>query len=103
MAYKWGEDVVLVALLAGFVFAVIASMGNVVYVFALLSGAMFGRWLFKMGKWRVPALFVVVAFIVGVLLGSVNVNNLVVLALYSAGLIGCIVLHEKGILRSIEY
>jgi hypothetical protein len=79
---------------------------TIVFVYGLLIvfGGIFGRWLWNYRKsYRGATLTIILAFLVGFLLGVQSADRKVLILLFFVGLILGFWLHETGKLRSAEY
>ncbi len=100
----WPEILAFALLIIGFIVALLAGSAVVAYIIIFLCGGAFGRLWFKLrGKLKVPWFIIIIGFIIGFLLGSYYGSRGIILLLFIAGLLVSYYLHEKKIIRSVEY
>ena len=100
----WAELLGLIIMVIGFLIA--ASLGSAVmlYIIIFITGLIFGRFWFKMGKdIRFPWFLVIFFFLIGFVVGSFYGNNAVIILLFILGMVVSYYLHSRKFVSSEEY
>ncbi len=100
----WAEAFAFWALVVGFVMSL--SAPNVVYIYVLvvLVGLAFGRLFFRYrDKVKAPLFLSILGFLAGFLLGSFRADLKVVIFLYVASIYFSYFVHEKKLIKSLEF
>ena len=110
---NWAEYVVLILLIIGFILALLSGSAVISYIIIFLCGGAFGRLWYKLKlSMKVPWFVVMFGFLVGFLIGSYLLdqtispsygNKMVIIILYILGITLAYYIHEKKLLRSLEY
>lgn len=104
MKLDWPEVVALVFVIVGFLVALNTGQAWTMYLVAVLAGLFFGRRWYRRRKGDKFSLFLtMVAFLVGFGLGSLLLNIRMLVLVFLAGFAVGFWLHDKDIIKSIEY
>ena len=104
LTFDWPETVGLLFLIIGFVMAMLAGNVYVLYSVCFLIGLIFGRILYRFRMSEcIPIFIVIMAFFLGFILGGIYANLRIIALLLLAGILISYWLHDKRIIRSIEY
>jgi predicted branched-subunit amino acid permease len=101
---RWVEWWALFCIVIGFLLG--ASLQNpwLAYVAAMLTGAILGRllWRFKT-KLKGGILFIILASLIGFLLGVQNADRKILIVLFVLGIAASFYVHDQKLIRSAEY
>ncbi len=104
LTVDWPETVGLLFLIIGFVMAMLAGNAYILYTVCLLIGLMFGRILYRFRMSEcIPVFIIIMAFFLGFILGGIYANLRVIALLLLAGMLISYWLHDKRIIRSVEF
>ena len=100
----WPETVAILVLALGFLLAVLARSMIFEYALILLAGLVFGRLLHRWKPHKKTALvLIILAFLMGYLLGGIWANRKLLIVLYGAGIYGGWMLEKKQVLRTVTF
>ena len=95
---NWVEVAAFSVLLIGFLFAVSMNNAFFVYIVIFVAGLLAGRYYFsKIGKQPLfPFFLIMIGFLVGYVMGTINANRKAVIILFFIGWIISHYAHKKG-------
>jgi len=100
----WPEILAFILLVIGFFVALGAGSAVIAYTLVLLAGFMGGRIWFRIKKHlKVTWSIILMGFLVGFMIGSRYGDKRMIVIFYIFGIVISYYLHEKGIIKSIEY
>lgn len=98
----WAEVFFLILLFIGLIFGVFSPSAAITYAIAFVSGLMAGRVLFeRKDKGRAPYMLIIIAFILGFILGSFYGDKKITMLLFIFGAALGYYLFDKKIIRDI--
>jgi hypothetical protein len=101
---NWPEIISFLLLVIAFFIALGARSAVVAYTLILLAGFMGGRiWFMAKEKMKVPWSIILMGFLAGFILGSRYGDNRVIVIFYIFGIATSYYLHDRGIVKSLEY
>lgn len=97
----WGEVVSILALIMGFIIAIVIDDLVSLYVVIFLAGVIAGRlyWEEEVVQPLAPIFFTIIGFLVGYVLGAFGSNRLIVIASFLIGFTGSNYAHRKGMIK----
>ena len=106
MGYKislfedWAEILAFIALIVAFIISLSAPSAVLSYIIIFFCGIMAGRiWYKRKEKLKFPYFLIIVAFLIGYILGDYYGNKITIIILFIAGLLVSYYLHEKNYIR----
>lgn len=100
---NWPEFIGLVLLIIGFFLAILIGSAVIIYILITLAGFIGGRIWYRVKKDRkVPWVIILIAFLLGFLIGARYGNKFTIMFFYVLGIIVSYYLHENGIIKSVE-
>jgi hypothetical protein len=100
----WPEILSFFLLVIGFFVSLGAGSAVIAYTIILLAGFSGGRvWFRVKSNLKIAWSFVLMGFLVGFMLGSRYGDRLVFFVLYMLGISISYYLHDKGIIKSLEF
>ena len=100
----WPEIIAFILLVIGFFVALGAGSAVIGYTLILLAGFMGGRIWFRVKQnLKIPWSIILMGFLVGFMLGSRYGDKRMIVIFYIFGIVISYYLHEKGIIKSLEY
>ena len=101
---NWPEFVAFLLMVIGFFVAILAGSAVIAYILILLAGFMGGRiWFTVKTNLKVPWSIILMGFLVGFMVGSRYGDKRMIVIFYILGIVASYYLHDKGIIKSIEY
>jgi len=103
-AENWPEYAGFLLLAIGFFIALGAGSAVIAYVMVLAAGSMGGRLWFRIKEGhKVPWFIILLGFLVGFVIGSRYGDARIIIFFYIFGIVLSYYLHDKGIIKSVEY
>jgi hypothetical protein len=100
----WPEILSFFLLVIGFFIALGAGSAVIAYTLILLGGFMGGRTWFRIKpKMKIAWSIVLMGYLVGFMLGARYGDSLIFLVFYITGICISYYLHDKGIIKSLEF
>ena len=101
---NWPEIIAFILLVIGFFAALGAGSAVIGYTLILLAGFMGGRIWFRVKQnLKIPWSIILMGFLVGFMLGSRYGDKRMIVIFYIFGIVVSYYLHDKGIIKSLEY
>jgi|TARA_Y100000310_G_C20691377_1_gene822474 hypothetical protein len=101
---NWPEFVSFLLMVIGFFVAILAGSAVIAYTLILLAGFMGGRiWFRVKTNLKVPWSIILMGFLVGFMVGSRYGDKRMIVIFYILGIVASYYLHDRGIIKSIEY
>jgi hypothetical protein len=101
---NWPEFVSFILMAIGFFVAVLAGSAVIAYTLILLAGFMGGRiWFRVKTNLKVPWSIILMGFLVGFMIGSRYGDKRMIVIFYILGITTSYYLHDRGIIKSVEY
>jgi len=101
---NWPEIIGFILLVIGFFIALGAGSAVIAYTLVFLAGAMGGRlWFMAKEKMKVPWSIILMGFLVGFMLGSRYGDQRMIVLFYIFGIVISYFLHDREIIKSLEY
>lgn len=102
--WNWPEVLSFILLVIGVFVGLGAGSKVIVYTLIILAGFMGGRVWFRIkSHLKIAWTIVLMGFLVGFMLGAQYGDKVTILILYLVGMMVSYYLHEKGILKSLEF
>jgi len=102
--FTWPELFAFILLIIGFFVALGAGSAVIAYTLIILAGFMGGRVWFRIkSHLKIAWSIVLFGFLVGFMLGARYGNRMMFLLLYLCSIAVSYYLHDKGIIRSLEF
>ena len=100
----WGELIGLIVLIIGFLLTLASRSAVITYTIVTLAGIIFGRiWYRSKGSLRFALVLSITGFLAGTLLGALYGNRKYIVILFFIGFIVSYYLHEKKIIKTVEW
>jgi hypothetical protein len=100
----WPEIVAFVLLIIGFFISISAGSAVIAYTLTLLAGFLGGRIWFRIKKsFKIPWSIILIGFLIGFMLGSRYGNKMLILFFYVFGIMFSYYIHDKKIIKSVEF
>jgi len=101
---NWPEYVGFILLAIGFFIALGAGSAVIAYVLVLAAGLMGGRiWFGIKDGQKLPWFIILFGFLIGFVIGSRYGDVKIIIFFYIFGIVLSYYLHDKGIIKSVEY
>jgi hypothetical protein len=102
--HDWPEILSFVLLVIGFFVALGAGSAVIAYTLILMAGLMGGRiWFRVKTSYKVSWSIILMGFLVGFMIGSRYGDRRMIVVFYVLGIVLSYYLHDKGIIKSIEF
>lgn len=100
----WPEIIGFLLLVIGFFISLGADSAVIAYTLVFLAGLMGGRiWFRFKSDYKTPWSIILAGFLVGFMLGARYGNKTIIMLFFLVGIAFSYHLHDKGIIKSIEY
>jgi len=100
----WAEQIGIVLAAVGFVMAIASQNSFILYSTVFLMGLFFGRiWYRRRSGFKASLFLIIMFFFLGFILGGIYANLQLITILLVLGIITSYWLHDKKIIRSIEF
>jgi RsiW-degrading membrane proteinase PrsW (M82 family) len=101
---KWMEFWFLILAVAGVIIALAVPKNLISYIVIFFSGMFAGRLIYdRKDKMKFPYIMIIVAFLIGYLIGGVGTNRIIMILLFVLGIVFCYKLYDKKILKDTRY
>ncbi len=102
--FDWPESVAFLFLIIGVVMALFSGNIYILYTVCFLVGLVFGRVWYRLRMSEcIPLFLAIMAFFLGFILGGIFANLRIIALVLIAGILVGYWLHEKKIIRSLEF
>ena len=100
----WPEIIAFILLVIGIFVALGAGSAVIIYTLILLAGFMGGRLWFRVKhNFKIPWSIILMGFLVGFIIGSRYGDKRMIVLFYIFGIVVSYYLHDKGIMKSLEF
>jgi CDP-diglyceride synthetase len=104
ITYDWPEAVSLIFLIIGFFAAIFSGNVLILYAVCFLMGLLFGRVWYRFKRANcVPLFMTVMTFFLGFILGAIYADLRIIALLLLAGILIGYWIHEKKLIRTLEF
>jgi len=100
----WPEILAFILLILGFLTALGAGSAVIAYTLIILVGFMGGRvWFRVKNNLKITWSIILAGFLIGFMIGTRYGDRIMILIFYIAGITISYYLHDKGIMKSLEF
>ncbi len=102
--YGWPETIAFILLVIGFFVSLGSGSAVIAYILVFMAGLMGGRIWFRVKHgFKTPWVIILTGFLIGFMLGSRYGNKKMIILFYVFGIALSYYLHDKDIIKSLQY